>query len=51
VLSLGARSMFTALPLEVLDASSSSAQTEYWVERIRLTRFMLDLVASEQSAA
>jgi len=45
VLSLAARSMFTALPLESLDRHPSSEQTGYWVERIRLTRFLLDLSA------
>ncbi|HEY8789977.1 MAG TPA: hypothetical protein VIM10_12710 [Actinopolymorphaceae bacterium] len=46
VLSLAARSMFTALPLETLGAPPSAAQTAYWVERIRLTRFMLGLAPS-----
>lgn len=45
MLSLAVRSMFTALPLESLDGPPSSEQTGYWVERIRLTRFMLDLAA------
>jgi hypothetical protein len=45
VLSLAARSAFTALPIEVLGEPPSPAQTEYWVERIRLTRVMLDLAA------
>lgn len=43
LVSLIVRSMFTALPLETLGASPSAAQTAYWVERIRLTRFMLGL--------
>ena len=44
-LSLAARSMFTALPLETLNRPPSSEQTAHWIERIRLTRFLLDVAA------
>jgi len=43
--SLLVRSMFTALPFERLAGPPSPDQTSHWIERIRLTRFMLDLAA------
>lgn len=44
--SLVVRSMFTALPFERLAAPASASATAMWVERIRLTRFLLDLSAT-----
>lgn len=48
ILSLIVRGMFTALPVETLEAPTTEpfpGQTAHWIERILLTRFLLDLAA------
>ncbi len=51
LVSLIVRSALTALPFETLGTSAGDAQSTFWIERIRLTRLMLDLAREFETGA
>jgi hypothetical protein len=51
LVSLIVRSALTALPFETLGAAAGDAQSAFWIERIRLTRLMLDLAREFETGA